>query len=95
MKIALLQINTVVGDLVGNAERIACAVRDAASQGAELCITPELALCGYPPRDLLLREDFLPACHAMLEKLSKELADAPPVLVGAPVMNPSPVGNPA
>lgn len=94
MKIALLQINTVAGDLVGNSERIASAVRKAQSQGAELCVTPELALCGYPPRDLLLREDFLPACRTALEKLSLELADAPPVLVGAPVANPSPVGNP-
>ncbi|MFI3272399.1 MAG: NAD(+) synthase [Pseudomonadota bacterium] len=94
MKIALLQINTVAGDLVGNSVRIANAVRKAAAQGAELCVTPELALCGYPPRDLLLREDFLPACRTALEQLSLELADAPPVLVGAPIANPSPVGNP-
>lgn len=94
MKIALLQINTVAGDLVGNAARIADGVRKAAALGADLCVTPELALCGYPPRDLLLREDFLPACRTALEKLSLELADAPPVLVGAPIANPSPVGNP-
>lgn len=94
MKIALLQIDSIVGDVIGNAARIAAAVRSAAALGAELCVTPELALCGYPPRDLLLQDDFVPACRRMLEKLAAELADLPPVLVGAPVANPSPVGNP-
>ena len=94
MKVALLQIDTVVGDIVGNAARIADAVREAASLGARLCVTPELALCGYPPRDLLLQDDFVPACRKALEALAQQLRDLPPVLVGAPVPNPSPVGNP-
>lgn len=94
MKVALLQLDTVVGDIVGNAARIAEAVREAAALGARLCVTPELALCGYPPRDLLLQDDFVPACRKALDALARELEGGPPVLVGAPVPNPSPVGNP-
>lgn len=94
MNVALLQINSVVGDITGNAERIACSVRRAAECGAALCITPELALCGYPPQDLLLRDDVVEACQHMLNVLAIDLKDAPPVLVGAPVANPSPVGKP-
>jgi predicted amidohydrolase len=54
MKIALLQINPTVGDLAGNARLIAEALRDARARGADLAVTPELALVGYLPRDLLL-----------------------------------------
>ncbi|BFR48460.1 NAD+ synthase [Nitratidesulfovibrio sp. HK-II] len=93
MNIALLQLNMVVGDVAGNAARIEAAVRDAAARGAGLCVTPELAICGYPPRDLLLRRDFVPGCRKALEALALRLKDGPPVLVGAPVPNPTPVGN--
>jgi NAD+ synthase (glutamine-hydrolysing) len=66
MKIAIAQMNATVGDLAGNVERIADFARRARGQGANLMVTPELALCGYPPEDLLLRADFLEACrHAM------------------------------
>jgi NAD+ synthase/NAD+ synthase (glutamine-hydrolysing) len=54
MKIALLQQNYVVGDLYGNAHKIAEGVWSAAKAGAELVITSELSILGYPPRDLLL-----------------------------------------
>jgi NAD+ synthase (glutamine-hydrolysing) len=54
VKVALLQLNYIVGDLSGNAERIRSAVEAVAAAGAELAITSELALLGYPPRDLLL-----------------------------------------
>ncbi|MEG6507297.1 NAD+ synthase [Nitratidesulfovibrio sp. 1201_IL3209] len=93
MKIALLQLNLVVGDVTGNAARIEAAVRDAAARGAGLCVTPELAICGYPPRDLLLRRDFVPGCRKALAGLAQRLKGGPPVLVGAPVPNPTPVGN--
>jgi len=97
MRIALLQCNPVVGDVVGNVRRIREAVESAASQGADLCVTPELAVCGYPPRDLLFREYFAEACWAALEGLAEELAAAatpmPAVLIGAPVRNAEPVGN--
>ncbi len=58
LKIAVAQINCTVGDLAGNVTRIAAAAREAQTLGADLLLTPELALCGYPPEDLLLREDF-------------------------------------
>ena len=83
LKIAIAQINCSVGDLAGNAARIAAAAREAKAQGADLLLTPELALCGYPPEDLLLRADFYRAANAALLKLA---ADAPelPMIVGHP-----------
>jgi NAD+ synthase (glutamine-hydrolysing) len=85
MRIALLQLNPVVGDLAANASAIAGAVRSASAGGARLCVTSELALCGYPPRDLLLMDEFISACRGHLDRLAQELADCCPVLVGAPV----------
>ena len=83
----LAQINCTVGDLKGNSAKIVEAARRAASQGAQLLLTPELALCGYPPEDLLLREGFLDACAARLAGLATELHEATPgltVIVGFP-----------
>jgi NAD+ synthase (glutamine-hydrolysing) len=73
MKIAIAQINCTVGDLAGNIERIADFARRAHAQSADLLITPELALCGYPPEDLLLREDFYRNCDSALQKLAKDV----------------------
>ncbi|MCC7487805.1 MAG: NAD+ synthase [Burkholderiales bacterium] len=70
MKIAVAQINATVGDLAGNVERILGAVERARSAGAALVVTPELALCGYPPEDLLLREDFMEAVERSLADLA-------------------------
>ncbi|HEX8963701.1 MAG TPA: NAD+ synthase [Rhodocyclaceae bacterium] len=82
LKIAIGQINCVVGDLAGNADRILDAAVQAKALGADLLVTPELALCGYPPEDLLLRPDFYRACRRELEGLA---ADVPlPVIVGHP-----------
>ena len=72
---ALLQINPVVGDLAGNARLIAEASRQAYAEGARLVVTPEMALCGYPPEDLLLRPAFLRSCEAALSQLAADLAD--------------------
>ena len=58
MKIAIAQINCTVGDLAGNVARILDFAARARAQSVDLLITPELALCGYPPEDLLLRDDF-------------------------------------
>ncbi len=74
MKVALAQINAVVGDIVGNARLIADAARAAHAQGAELVVAPELALTGYPPEDLLLRPAFIAACDAAVHELAAELA---------------------
>lgn len=82
MKIGVAQLNSRVGDLGGNAAAIARAVDQAASQGADLVVTPELALCGYPPRDLLLDPAFVAATLAQTLRLAHELRHAPPVLLG-------------
>jgi NAD+ synthase (glutamine-hydrolysing) len=94
MKIALLQINPTVGDLAGNARLIADALREAGARGADLAITPELALVGYLPRDLLLDPAFVRGSWDALEALARETADLPPVLVGLPEPNPSDEGRP-
>ena len=94
MKIALLQVNPTVGDVTGNARRILDALRDAASKGADLAATPELALVGYLPRDLLLTPGFVRRSWDILEGLARDAADLPPVLVGLPEPNPSDTGRP-
>ncbi len=62
VSIAVAQLNLTVGDLIGNADQIIAAVHAARAAGADLVLTPELALSGYPPEDLLLRPDFYRAC---------------------------------
>ena len=84
LKIAVAQINCVVGDLAGNAQRINAYAQRAHAAGAQLMITPELSLCGYPPEDLLLRDDFCAACEASLHDLAQRLP-AIMVLVGHPL----------
>ena len=86
-----MQLNLMVGDLNGNADLIARSVRQA---DADLVITSELSLLGYPPRDLLLREDFISKSWDAARSLALNLADAPPVLVGIAESNPSEVGRP-
>jgi len=85
-KIALVQMNPMLGDLAGNAQQIHKAAQDAFKQGAKLVVTPELALTGYPPEDLLLRPAFIEKVQQQLELLMKELAQYPglTVLVGHP-----------
>lgn len=72
MKIAIAQMNCMVGDIAGNVAQIIAYTQRAKSQGATLVVTPELSLCGYPPEDLLLRDDFLQACARALNKLCDE-----------------------
>ena len=83
MRVGIAQLNCVVGDLRGNAARILGAVAEAQRGGADLVVTPELSLCGYPPEDLLLRPAFLAACAAELDRLAAQIAGAV-VLVGFP-----------
>jgi NAD+ synthase (glutamine-hydrolysing) len=75
VKVALAQINATVGDLAGNAKRIADATRAAHAEGARVVVAPELALTGYPPEDLLLRPAFMRACVEALAALAADLAD--------------------
>lgn len=81
MKIALAQINTTVGDFAGNSERIFQFARKAQEGGAQLVVFPELALCGYPPRDLVERPDFVERCESELHQLAAHLPPIP-ALVG-------------
>jgi len=83
MKIAIAQLNATVGDLGGNVARIAEFAGRARREGADLMVTPELALCGYPPEDLLLREDFLAACGQALDDLAQRVRDVT-LVVGHP-----------
>ena len=83
MKIAIAQINCTVGDLAGNAARILEFVEQARAKSADLLLTPELALCGYPPEDLLLRDDFYKSCETALQRLAAQVREIA-VVVGHP-----------
>ena len=86
IKIALAQMNCVVGDLTGNALKIVEQARIAHQQGAKLLITPELSITGYPPEDLLFRDAFIKDVDKALQKLCKDLAEFSDlyVIVGHP-----------
>ncbi|MGL1834757.1 NAD+ synthase [Rhodocyclaceae bacterium SMB388] len=73
LSIAVAQLNFTVGDLAANADRIIRAVVQAREAGADLLLTPELALSGYPPEDLLLRPDFYRACRRELDRIASEV----------------------
>ncbi|MBM3776260.1 MAG: NAD+ synthase, partial [Acidobacteria bacterium] len=94
MRIALLQINTTAGDLAGNSALILAGARRGADCGADLTVTPELALMGYLPRDLLMNGGFVKQADELLGGMAAELAKLPPVLVGTATPNPSDIGRP-
>jgi NAD+ synthase (glutamine-hydrolysing) len=77
MRIGLLQLNATIGAYDKNRERLEAAYLQAVVDGAELVLAPELFLCGYPPRDLLLREDFLQRGLDCLQTLSHAIGDVP------------------
>ncbi|PKO87146.1 MAG: NAD+ synthase [Betaproteobacteria bacterium HGW-Betaproteobacteria-12] len=83
LRIAVAQFNATVGDLTGNVERILNCAAEAKARGAQVLLTPELALCGYPPEDLLLRPDFYRACDRALDELASR-ADGLVLVVGHP-----------
>ncbi|MGB7251105.1 MAG: nitrilase-related carbon-nitrogen hydrolase, partial [Phormidesmis sp.] len=87
MKIAIAQLNPTVGDLTGNAQRILSAAQQAGQLGADLLLTPELSLCGYPPRDLLMRPSFIAQMKAQLQALATGLPSELSALVGIAEMN--------
>lgn len=86
MKIALGQINPTIGDLRGNAQLIEHAHRGASGNGAQLLIVPELAVCGYPPKDLLLRDGFMGSCEAAVQQLAGLTVGRAAILVGHPAV---------
>ena len=83
MKLAIAQINCVLGDLAGNAAKILQHAEQAKQQGAQLLLTPELSLCGYPPEDLLLRDGFYRVCAQALAELAGKVSGIA-VVVGHP-----------
>jgi NAD+ synthase/NAD+ synthase (glutamine-hydrolysing) len=88
MKIAIAQLNPTIGDLAGNSQAILNAAPIAVRSGARLLLTPELSLCGYPPRDLLLHPNFVQALDDTLHQLAQQLPPELAVLVGTVVPNP-------
>ncbi len=92
MRIGLLQLNATVGAFDKNRARLEEAYREAVAKGAELVLAPELFLCGYPPRDLLLREDFISRGLECLEKLAGAVG-AVPLITGYVERNPARPGR--
>ncbi|MBY0577000.1 MAG: NAD+ synthase [Gallionellaceae bacterium] len=83
MRLAIAQINCMLGDLAGNAAKILQYAGQARQQGVQLLLTPELGLCGYPPEDLLLRDGFYRACAQTLSELAANISGIA-VVVGHP-----------
>ncbi len=85
MKTALIQMNPTVGALEANTDRIVSNAWEAFNEGARLIVFPELALSGYPPEDLILKDHFCADCEAQLQRLEQELPPEATVVVGTPV----------
>ena len=81
MKVGLLQLNSTIGAFSANIEKLLAGYKQAVAGGAEFVLAPELFLCGYPPRDLLLRQDFIDANLAALAGTAKQVG-AVPLCVG-------------
>jgi NAD+ synthase (glutamine-hydrolysing) len=93
MRVGFAQINTTVGDIETNARKILAAYQEASQQGAQLVITPELALTGYPPQDLVFKSGFVPQTLDQLSVLHERIS-AVPLLVGYVDFNPKKTGKP-
>lgn len=93
MKIGILQLNPLVGALDENSQLIMQGVRRAASQGADFCITSELALTGYPPRDMLLYGGFIRKVEQTANQLAQDLRNSVPLLLGSVEVNHSETGK--
>ncbi|HPM41831.1 MAG TPA: nitrilase-related carbon-nitrogen hydrolase, partial [bacterium] len=92
MKIAVAQINTTIGDFDGNAEKILERIRWAEGQGADVCVFPELSVCGYPPRDLLEKPDFVQRNLEAVERIAGASGEMAAV-VGYVSVNEKPFGR--
>src|SRR4030088_1349303 len=85
LAIALAQLNSTVGDVAGNADKVRRARIEAAAQGADLVVFPELFIAGYPPEDFVLKPAVQAACRAVIEQLARAHATpGPALLVGSP-----------
>jgi len=94
MKIALAQLNTTVGDIDGNERLVREAYARAVEAGADLVVTPELSITGYPPRDLLLRDSFLRANREAVARLASSVVGETGLVVGFAGENPDRPGRP-
>ncbi|MEI6077134.1 MAG: NAD+ synthase [Verrucomicrobiota bacterium] len=92
MKIGLLQLNSTIGAFASNGEKLAAAYAEAVARGAHFVVAPELFLCGYPPRDLLLREDFIAANLTALAEAARQVGEVP-LCVGYVEKNPNRPGR--
>jgi NAD+ synthase (glutamine-hydrolysing) len=88
MNIAIAQLNPTIGDITHNAQQIITAAQTAVQQQARLLLTPELSLCGYPPRDLLLYPGFIKSMDKQLQQIAQQLPENIAVLVGTVQNNP-------
>src|ERR1700742_3694906 len=82
LAIAVAQLNSPVGDIAGNAEKVKRARETAAAQGADRVVFPELFIAGYPPEDLVLKPAFQAACRTAVEELARETNDGGPAGLG-------------
>ena len=88
VKFGIAQLNPIIGDLVGNCDRLLSAVQNLAAQGVQLVLTPELSICGYPPRDLLMNHQFVRDMDLAIADLAKKIPHDVAVLVGTVSLNP-------
>jgi len=92
-KIGILQLNFTIGNFLENARRVAEAYEQAVREGADFIVAPELGICGYPPRDLLNRADFLQSHDRAIQELAKRIKDVP-LLIGGIEKSPQKNGRP-
>lgn len=85
MRLGLAQINPTVGDIDGNARRIVERIREAREAGCDLVVLPELCLCAYPPKDLLLQEGFVTACFAAAKSIGESQTRGITAVFGTPL----------
>ncbi len=93
MKIRLVQLNPIVGDIEGNTKKILSYYNNAENDGIDVVVFPELSICGYPPMDLLERKDFLESVYRFTEKIISATGKST-IIFGAPTENKSGVGRP-
>lgn len=92
MRLGLAQLNPIVGDLAGNRRKILAAYTELVAEGAELVVYPELAICGYPPRDLLFKRRFVSDCEESLREIAATIGDVP-ALIGTVEQNRTGLGR--
>ncbi len=93
MRIALAQLNFIIGDFEGNTRKILAAISQARDHGADLAVFPELCVCGYPPRDFLEFGDFIKQSEDAVSAIASECTGIA-AIVGAPSVNPAEKGKP-